>query len=275
MPTITAAELLEGSEYNLDYKGIKTNRSFLVTVEATEDPTRKMYAAVTCPGLPVYGDLHPTLTNLSVTGFAVKPKPMSNTQMIVTVTYEFDYDHRKSKPSRTGKSTLEFSTVMATSNVYRDANGNGLILFFNDPNNISADNPTGLRVQPATCEIQVPMPLITFRRREPLSGTDYIALKLAYEGHINSRVWNNSATHTWLCTQIEANLSGDAYDMLYQFQFHGNLDPGSWDAIFFFKQEPGDLSPGAPAEDITVQNGGIKIAQVYLEADFTNLGLYF
>ncbi len=268
--TIIASDLTDAS-FEVDYKGIRYSRKFLVQVDGG-DAVSMLYQALTCPGIPQQYDFHPFLTNLIVTQVKGVPAGSSSPNQIwVTCLYEVEYDHSKSKPSRTSKCTIEFGTTMANVKCTRDTFGNDMILEFSDPN-----QGGDIRTQPAEFDIQVPMPLLTFRRREPLLGVDYVALKLAYEGHINSRTFYHGDARTWLMTQFEAQLQGDAYNVTYQFQFHGNIDPGTWDGIFFFKEPSGtrNLTQGAPAEDISIDNGGIELFQVYPSADFNQLVLF-
>ena len=271
MPTLTASYLAEGASIDTDYKGTRLYEKYLVTMEGSTDPSFMIAGALFCNGIPQKYQQHPTATALIVTSISCAPySKNSPTQIVVTVTYEFDYDKRKTRPSRDGPCTLEFSTVIANIKMTRTPKGDPMILEFDDPNSEMT------REQPCEIDVQVPMPLITFRRREPLFGTDYVALKLEFEGHINSRTFQHGDKHTWLCTLLEAQLSGDAYDVQYQFQYHGNIDPFSWDAVFFFKETSGtrNLTAGAPALDITEENGGIGIFVVYPEADFNKLRLY-
>ena len=271
MPTIIAADKFSDNTAEISYKGATYTRTFLVRLDAGFNVTGALAAAVlTTPGIPQLYDSHPTLSNLIVTRITPTFEQDSPDVVKIVCLYEYDFDKSKNRPSTTGPCTLEVGTTMCQSHVTRDALGNDMIMLFDDPN--SGD----IREQPAEIDIQVPMPLITFRRREPLYGRDYVALKLAYEGHINSRVFAHGDPHTWLMTLLEAKLQGDAYEVTYQFQFHGNLDPGTWDGLFFFKEPSGtrNLTQGAPALDISIANGGIAIFQLYPEADFNQLSLY-
>lgn len=278
MPTLRATDLIEGSSIETDYKGTRLYRIFQVTMEGGTDPSFMVAGAIFCPGIPQRYDQHPTATALIVTEVKCAPYSKSSpTEIRVIVTYEFDFDKRKTRPSTNGPCTLEFSTVMANIKATRTPQGDPMILVFDDPNSTALDSSGNkiLRLQPAEADVQVPMPLITFRRREPLLGTDYVKLKINNEGHVNSRTFQHGDDHTWLCTLIEATLAGDAYDVQYQFQYHGHFDPYSWDGIFFFKEPSGtrNLIQGAPALGITFENGGIQEYPLYPEADFSLLNL--
>ncbi len=112
---ITHSEILDGASYEYDSKGLRTNRIFMVTVDDSVPDTSVLYTAATTPGIPQYGDHHPTLTNLIATSTKAEPFTKSCPRTVkVTVTYEFDYDHSKGKPTRNGKATLTFGTTMTT-----------------------------------------------------------------------------------------------------------------------------------------------------------------
>jgi len=290
MPTIITSGLLAGGENTCEdsYKGVTLTYVYLVRMDPGFDPTSALVVALTTDGVPQKYSRLNSVSNILVTKRTATFYSQSSPDIVkIVILYEYDFDKSKNEPSFTGPCTLEVGTVMASSKVTRDAFGDDMILTFTDPNLLAIYNnlanaanvDTAVAIerdQPAEIDIQVPMPLITFRRREPLVGRDYVLLKLNYEGHINSRTFQHGAVHSWLMTLLEAKLEGDAYNVTYQFQYHGNLDPGTWDAIFFFKEPSGskNLTQGAPAEGITLENGGIAIKQVYYEADFNQLGLY-
>lgn len=277
MPSIQSFYVLEGSKYSTDAKSIDYSEVYIVQTDPGTNPQAVYLQALTCPGIPPKYSLHPVFTALTATKFVVEAMgKLSPSIYRVIVSYEYDYDHRKSLPSRVGKCTFEVGTAMAKIKATRDANGNSMILNFADPNNNNM-----VRQQPAEFDMEVPMPLIKFSRREPNDGFDYIQFKLDFEGHINSRLWNHGLTHSWMCTNINAKLEGADYIVEYQFQYHGNVDPGTWDGIWFFKEPTSSktgtksLSAGAPALDISVPNGGIQIFQVYPEVDFNGLNVFF
>ena len=147
---------LTDASFEVDYKGIRYNRKFLVQVDGG-DAVSMLYQATGCPGVPQLYDYHPFLTNLIVTQVKGTPVgPSSPNQIYVTCLYEVEYDHSKSKPSRNSKCTIEYGTTMANVKVTRDTFNDDMILNFADPNQNDE-----IRSQPAEFDIQVPMPLIT------------------------------------------------------------------------------------------------------------------
>ncbi len=280
MPTVIAKEILEGATYKLSYRGVKATRVFKVVVEGSTDPTFIVAAAALCPDIPAIYSKHPTLPALLCTSIDADPDGKNSpTVMKVILTYEYETDKSKNEPSRNGPCTLEFGTSMASIKATNDSNLNPMILYFDDPVNLKE------RTQPCEFDIQLPIPTITFRRSEPYLGFDYIALKLAYEGHINSRIWNHGYPHFWMCTLIAARLTGTVYEVEYQFQYNSVGDYG-WDGEAVFREPNAvkytatngqfiDLAAGAPALEVSIANGGLAKFQLYPEVDFNNLGLFF
>ncbi len=295
MPQIIATELVKGAMYSTSFDKTIATRVWLVSVEGTVTPSFMMYAAANFDGIPKRGDYHPTLNALVCTKISAKPySDTANLQMIVTAEYGAELDKSRNAPTRTGPCTLEYGTATANLKVFRGIdflNGGKdfkpMILHFADPNMLAATPATLLaagaitlpvsttRDQPCEIDIQVPMPLVTFRRNEPADGFDYIKFKLDFEGHINNREFMGGDKYTWLCVKIDAQLRNDSFDCAYTFQYHGGIEPNSWQPIFVFKEYTGKggKSSGAPADGVTFQNGGINQFQVYPDADLNLMGV--
>ena len=294
MPTIIASEILKGARYSTSFDKTMATRIWHVQVEGTTDTNFMLYAAANFSGIPKRGDYHPTLGALVCEKIEAQPySGMSPTIMIVVAEYGAELDKTRQTPSRTGPCTLEYGTATANLKIFRDASGKAMILNFADPNYTpptAADLEaagivslltanTNVRQQPCEIDIQAPMPLVTFRRNEPADGFDYIRFKNNFEGHINSAPFVGCAKHTWQCVKIDAQLRNDSYECAYTFQYHGNVEPFSWDPIFVFKEYSGKgrgkNAPGAPADGVTFDNGGIQQFQVFPEADFNLMRISF
>ncbi len=268
MGVITASRLAEGAKYSNSTRNIALVEEYLITVAASV-PDHAVFAdAIATPGLPTRYSYHPTFAALICTNISCESMGSKGPKQIkFSATYEYEHDHTQSTPSRTGKCTLEFGTAMANAKVTTDAKFAPMILTFKDPEQGDVE-----RFQACEFDVQIPSPIITFRRAEPLKGTDYIALKLAFEGYINSRPFNKMNKHTALCTLIQATIEADHFNVTYQFQF--NRD--TWDVTGVFKEsnDTNKVAAGSPSLGVSYVNGGKKDFVVYPEADFTQLGLH-
>ncbi len=293
MPTIIAEELAEGAMYSTSFDKTIAIRVWLVRVEGTTTPSFMAYAAANFDGIPIRGQYHPTLDALVCQKISSKPKQNKPTVWVTTAEYGAELDKSRQTPSRTGPCTLEYGTATANLKVFqgwtKDGSYGPMILHFNDPNKVQASAVdliaagaltipvSTTRDQPCEVDIQVPMPLVTLRRNEPADGFDYVKFKTEVEGHINAIPFMGKPARTWLCVKIDVQLRNDSFDSAYTFQYHGHIEPFEWNPIFVFKEYTGKgtgkNSPGAPAQDVSFENGGIQQFRVYPQCDFNQIGL--
>jgi len=309
------SDLVDGGSATVDINnGPSGNRSFIVS-GIDGPPEAAMWSALQAAGIPRIGDPHPAMALLPVSNVRADPIDGFTDAAKVIVTYGITDSGPGNNPDDPEAApTIEVSTTLQTVKFNVDRNGKVVDLWFLlpiDGGKVLTDNGqplidpvTGKPLieeatewisdrQVATLERQVPMSVVTFKRRENASP-GLIASR--FVGHVNSSGIFGDSSRTWLCAELSgsSNDGGLTYDVTYQFQRAADMTtptdqlmldlfrrqaPGKvvlgWDVIARYVKKDGSVPD--PGEMFWGPIGSsIKLVEVYPEADFRDIpGLPF
>ena len=249
------SDIIDG-DVTFDESGYKQTRTFLVTnVEGAAE--FRLYNATTAPGIPQYGDLHPVIPNVIVTGLSASPEKSQNSIVRVSVSYEAPSFEVK-EADEAASPTVQVGSSLTTSKTQKDNRGQQLTLTITTSSN-NEETQTG------EVDIQSPQTVIQFERKEQSSP---LIKSLEYTGSVNKLKINSFNPRTLLCTGIEGSSedNGITYSVIYRFQYK----PDTWDATVAFIDPATDkIHVDANAET----GNGVSVFEVYPEKDFRSLNL--
>lgn len=255
---IKKRDVIEGSSVRLTADGYEADRVFLV--DGVTGPAHAMeYLALTVPGLPQWGEPHPSIPDAFVN--AIVPTSKGGGSFSIRV----GYAPRKSS-SDPAQTTIMVGTTCQQETVYQDVNGVLLTVTGPDP-----DDADVTKTQAGTMSVFRPQTTLQFRRTEEESPGDKSIL---YSGKVNSTKWTvhpNSQPGQWLCMGIVGVSSdnGATYEVTYDFVFKDTVPTKDWRGVIVYM----DTTTGRPAAGVSLSNGGIKYAAAYLGINFNLLGL--
>lgn len=261
--TLAASDIQFQEIELVEEEGVYTGltRKFLVTnIPTTYPDTRRLADAMTQAGLPTNGSWAPGNSNLICTGRRVKMAPDSNTQAIVTCSYQ---------PVAQSKSTFIFSggTQLTQTITQNDIYGNQLSVSHTFPGDDNdADYAGQTKVQGASAPALIPSTTMTATGQLVVDYPD--AVSRYYVGSMNSSYWAGSAPHYWMCTRcdFEGKAVGFGQSHVWQFTFEFQHQYTGWPFQIWYT----DPRTGRPPADL-VPGTGIKDVDWYGEIDFNYL----
>ncbi len=263
MGQVTVRDLIDQASLVRDASGLKATRKFFIE-GLSDNANRRLFEGIELPDVPLHGTPHEAIPGLNVSSVAITPAPGSASQAFVTIEYSTPSQNNK-PPSESAVPVIEVGATLSTIETSFDSIGRQMILNHSVE---STDLDTGdqiftkLEPQPAKAQMQVPCPYVTLQRREPSPFN--IAKTFVAVGCMNSVTWFDQPAHTWMCAAIRAKLSGNAFDVSYEFQHRAR----TWDVELVYT----DKNTGLPVAD-PVQDVGRKTFQIYPEFDYGVLSL--
>lgn len=270
MATIQSIDVFDGAGVLLSRErdGLHATRVAKV-VGLQGEPSQRVLDALFAPGLPSYGEPHPSIPGMHVHNLQVAA--IDPTGAEVTISY-------RSTTQQDDVNTEVGSTLQDVETSF-DHEGNLItiqrLVEILDENGDVED--AKFVFQTAKIRVQIPMAVLRISRREEQSPH----LKaLAHVGHVNATpIWGDRKSRTWLCTRIEGSSDdgGLSYDVIYEFQHAAppprfieddRLNLGTWDTLITFydydkNEHPDDLEIGL----------GKKTVQTYQTSEFRELDL--
>lgn len=271
----TVADIIESSLFSMTANGPEATRVFAVSDIGGDAPGRA-YQATQVPGVPRYGDAHPSIPGIIVTSVRAAPASAQSTrQYLVSVQYSTPSDiEQVVATGENGPVSIELSTTVTEEQTRFDINGDLMSVTYSGPATIKSINPYTGEDSTVTANIraygyyplttyQVPRLQVSAKRIEPAIPRDAAGRFIA---SVNLRAWNGFPPKTWLCVGVNSqpSESGDTHQVQYDFLYA----PETWRNRLVFKyleQIP---------EQATFGNG-IEEYDVYKAEDFNDLGVSF
>jgi len=185
--------------------------------------------------VPQRGDYHPVFTDLPVDNVRATPVADSSDMANVRIRYAYptgaagfiNFPDETAPPqieivSAVVPMTTEFCYVGRGNNTQQ----NQIVLL-----HVTEEDETSVpRYQVGEVEIQVPVAIVRYRRRERKNPQDKAR---DYVGTVNSKGVFGDVAHMWLCTRLggPSDDGGQSYNVTYEFQ--RNVD--SWDKVVVFR----------------------------------------
>lgn len=264
MPLI--ADVVEGAALSENSEGYESTRVYLVT-ELGGNPDNRLYLAAQTPGLPRFGDPHPSIPGLRCVERQIVLSKGSHDSAQVTLTYRVPkaQETPAGEPGPGGAPVAGIvrvgSTVQQTT-TQKDRTGSAITVTHTFPD---TDEEFGGKTIPQGVDVDISVPnlVLSETRNEARTPADTAR---AYVGTVNQfAIWGGAA-RTYLCTRIDGQTSdgGKSFEVAYEFQYN----PATWDATVVFR----DPRTQRPVDNPT-QGQGLKTVRIYPEANFGALGL--
>lgn len=231
---------------------------YLVTgVTGTGDARR--YNAMIQPGVPSYGDAHPTIAGIQVVNITCAPAgEAEDAQFIVAVEYRVPEKDDLASNGVVGavvERSMDFGTV--TEVTTEDILGASL-----DVNYTGKYSGNFIAIE-RTLEAERDVPLVRARFSSIIAGGNVTTLGAQYNGKINSTTWNGYPAKTWLCVGPVASEINGSTNFLGEWDFVYRPDTWTW---------KGAITLGGVVPDDADTAGGTLTAEVYEAIDFGPLG---
>ena len=248
-----------------DARGVQVIRTALLNnISATPDQVYR--AALTAPGMPRYGDVHPAFPELRVVDIALTPIDSRQWRAAITYAEPRPEDRAQFVPVGTVVDVSWYSANVTIDRLY-DANGNRMFHWYagypespviNGGNVFlgrSSQRQVGVKAERA--DVQIP----SVGARVMMAEATDPRNRIAFIGRVNAGWWSGNAPGTWLFVGVSGNLEQsrwiNQYDLLYR------ADTWRLESVIEFNS--------APPSDATVGNG-IAFFDVYQSANFNQLG---
>ena len=246
---------------------------------------QRLLAALAATDVPQRGQYHPIITDLPVDNVRATLVPDSPDKANVRIRYAYPTgsDGFINFPDETAPPQIEIVSAvvpMTTEFCYvgqgNNTKQNQIVLVHSTQ--LDVEGPPDLNYQVGEVEIQVPVEIVRYRRRERKSPHGKARL---YVGTVNSRPVFADAEHMWLCTKLggPSDDGGQSYNVTYEFQ--RNVD--SWDKVVVFRDPDTGYPMQIPSSGDNVANPNTpfdpsdpKMAakcRVYREMDWNKLRL--
>ncbi len=290
MAQIVASDLVDYNEVKFGSDGFEASRGFQIT-GLSGNPDQRAFEAISLPGLPLIGELHPTIN--SIEAYEVSFETQGAETGVVVVRYKAvnPTDKSESSADETQPPVISIGSTVQETVTNVDVKGKTMELNHTRRRIVKKEDGTTepkdekMKTAPVNASKQVPHTTITFTRKERSSP---FAKSEIFVGTINSRTFFGLPKHLWLCTGIDGNSDdgGRSYLVTYNFQRAEKLN--TWDPVFTYtddatglevtglniKNKKGPLTPddvGADEQNLI----GKKRFQLYPESDFNELNLDF
>lgn len=217
----------------------------------------RLRQALEAPGLPRLGDVHPTLSHLTLAEVAAEADGPDGA--VLRLRYQATASRSVSvggAPRQTGERRVGAALAQTSTDV--DLTGQRIEVAY-DPHGNRAQRLT----QSASVTVLRPQLSFCFRRQE---RSDPAARARKYVGAVNSQPFQQCAAQTLLCVALTGQSSdgGRSYDVTYEFQY----DAQGWQPRVSYT----DPQTRRPPVDV-LEGLGRKVVTVYPQIDFNELGL--
>lgn len=255
--TQVSSDLVGNSRLRRDADGFEVERVYLVTGVGGDAATR-LYNATIAPGIPQYGDPHPSIPELTVTEITAEPQE-SGSDVRVTALYSIPNEDEKNE-------TLEDGVSEATFNISTSLVGDDTSVDINNEL-LTATYQTQVQrlVKYGRVDVERPQMSVTFSRIE--SAVPKLNIN-RFLGKINSQSWSAYPAKTWLCSAINVREDKGKFEVDYTFTYR----PSLWRATIVYNLSEQDVNE-FPI-DVTTGNG-YAVYDVYEAVDFNLLGFFF
>jgi len=258
-------DVVESAALTVAGTGTTATRLFVVSDLAGAPESRTARASF-APGIPQVGTPHPAVPGLVVESIGVACKDPET--YFVTVNYKY--------PSGSGGgsspgSKAQISGGANAQTVQTNLDAKGRLMEISYAYKTGTDDAPGsvVKTQTGEVQIQVPMPVLRFTRREKLDPFDKIK---KYVGKINGGAFRGDEKHYWLCSAIDfqSQDGGKTYDVTYEFIRNEN----TWSATVLYI-DPTTGQPPSPEQSALAPEvpNGVAQFDVYPEANFGGLNL--
>lgn len=224
-------------------------------LDITSPPARRLYDAMTNPGVPGIGDPHEDVPGLFVV--SREAAGLGPTHVDVSLQYS---TQTTNIPGGQNKS-VRYSAGVRSIPVYKDAFGQLIEVSYTNPEG-ATDKVSGSVTK------QVPTLIMTVEKTQ---GFDpYDAGHTDFVGTVNSSTFRGKSPGFWLCTSVSGNSDdgGNTYRTAYTFE--ATNEPGGWTGTLFYIPR-GDSKP---PPDVTTSNGIEDGIALYQKRNFNSLGLF-
>ena len=257
-------DITNGARLSHDKNGYRAERIAHIS-GVIGDVDALLYQALTDPEMPVYGDPHPSIPEITL-------RSISNLRSVGGGRYQatLSYYDEKGSESGSANATMRVSSATAPEQFDHDVNGNRLQArfqaFFED--NTATSSTVQYKSRLWTAEVEIPRKTYDFEYTTdsyPRGEVDH------YEGTINALNWNGYAPGTILCSSV--NISEEADRWRVRFSFAHNAE--EWHFVGAIKKDdmifPLNPHPTEPDPDVDLSTG-LKVFQLYPSVDFNPLG---
>lgn len=262
-------DLIDSGEISETEDGYEETRVAMIT--GITGPGHKLkYNALQHPGLPLFGDPHPSIPGI-VCVRRVAELVGGNDKAKVTLTYAIPKPSQQQTPPQqpgapsgnTGVIRVGSSTQSTTTQ--KDVFGTPILVKHTFPKNYPDESFAGKVDYPQGADVDVAIPNMVVTETRLESASPFFKAQ-RFVGRVNNRSVFGGQPRTYLCTRIEGvtNDRGLTFEVSYEFQFN----PATWDATVVFR----DPATGRPVEN-PIQGKGLQTFRVYPEDDFNLLGL--
>lgn len=228
---------------------------------------QRQYLALTDPGIPVYGALHPVVPQARVSSKDIQSLGADIAEVRVTYTPPSG-GVRQLTPD--DPPVWEISAGIETTESSRDKDDSLVELSYTYPTDYQiGGNPSALAGQTVVQTARFQFPQATFalriRQGENRSPLDVSATAAANMGRTNSSTFLGQPAYTWLCTGINVANPRDVSpcEVAYELQYN----PRTWRVQADFQ----DPFTGRVPDDVT-EAGSVTVSPI-LEANFNSLPL--
>lgn len=270
--------LLPGERVQLTLRGPRIFSKYQVT-GLTGSRDVLLFNAINAPGIPRLGSFHPTYAGAVVGN--VDAEHMAGSPSKATVTIEYGFFGEELFGDDPSLQTLEVSSTVQPAVTNFDHEDKPIILVWETPPAPGEPGPTQVHGPPQVAEVehQLPMPIVTLRKREE-QGPGILTpgqKSSMYVGSINEENVFGDGPHYWMCIHLGGPTEdrGQTYNVTYQFQRHHR----TWDPISIYR-DPDTGLPIAPdivtVGDVTTYvypPGSIKTTQIAPGRNFHDLEL--
>jgi len=247
------ANIRDGERLSITAAGPQSTRVYDVTGLSLGNQAGLLWEASNAGGLPRYGDPHPVIPSIQVTGVDVAPVQASGAAR-ATITYTRPDITEAIDPTSPFASQLEFSSGLLTDTTVHDVSGTRFSVRY------AGASVTGSQIDYPTAQVEKPIFRCAYERRETSSPFD---VAIAFTGAVNRSPWSGRPAKTWRCEGVRSRVinRGQAFLVAYDLAYN----PETWR----FKAESNVA--GQVPED-AVEGNGFAYFDVYQLRDFAQLG---
>lgn len=260
---VVVTDLVERSSASNTVRGWEVDRTF--HIEGLDgDETKKLYDAGTAPGVPHYGDPHPTIPDIKVESLQIEPSGSFSAYVVVHYANLFAF-RGFGTPER---AVIEVSGSIVSTRATTHRNGKEIKI-----QTAPASAQGGIPEVNGTVDVFEPQATFTYTRREIGDPGDKA---LRYVNSVNGSPFRGKPRWTWLCTNITGRSidGGTIFDVTYSFQYNPGLPPWNrgWQPIAV-NYENGKVPDNAQPDPTQLEMIQYTLVDYYREENFNVLGL--
>jgi len=249
------SDIVEAARLTQDQDGFTASRTFLVD-DVSGSAAARLYSALTSPGIPQYGEPHPTIPLIQVVDRQASPMK-SGAQIRVEITYSVPSDD-DATTSESGTGKVLITSSLTNEQTHFDIHGDLIKARY-------ASSLNSINTTYSAIEVQRPQMRITLSRRESRMPKSKIQ---KYLGRINSTSWSDFPAQTWLCSGISVRETNGEFDVDYSFEYREER----WKGELVVPLNTSEAQDSPIDKD---RGNGYALFDVYKTVDFNGLGLSF